>query len=400
MAVLYQLPDRWIKYDVLSIVNELTEAKASILSLTTIPFQRSWAAALQAMELKREIAGTSKIEGADFTDKELDEAISGDTPEEQLTRSQRQARAAIKTYSWIERLSDRPVDADLILDIHRRIVTGCDDDHCAPGRVRSAGQNVSFGRPRHRGVEGGAECETAFSRLSGALNQEFKNHDPLIQALALHYHLGAMHPFQDGNGRTARAAEALILQRAQLKDSLFIAMSNYYYDEKDAYLASLSAVREKNYDLTPFLKFGLRGLATQCKRLLKEIRRHVTKSLFRDVMNQMYKRLQSTRKRALADRQVAILERLLDKDAPVKLSELFELLSKHYGKLSSPYKAYIRDLNHLIKLKAIEARREQKSDYLLTVRLEWPTEITETEFYREMNKLPEAKTRLLISPSY
>jgi hypothetical protein len=32
---------------------------------------------LQAMELKREVAGTSKIEGADFTDRELDEALTG-----------------------------------------------------------------------------------------------------------------------------------------------------------------------------------------------------------------------------------------------------------------------------------------------------------------------------------
>lgn len=267
------------------------------------------------------MAGTSKIEGADFTDKEFEDAISGEAPEHQLTRSQRQARAAIFTYTWIEKLGDRPIDTGIMLEIHRRIVTGCDDDHCAPGQVRGAGQNVVFGRPRHRGVEGGSECEKALERLIDALNHEFRAHDPLIQALAFHYHIGAMHPFQDGNGRTARAAEALVLQRAQLKDSLFIAMCNCSMIEKDTYLACLSAVRENDFDLTPFLKFGLRGLAVQCQRLLKEIKTHVTRSLFRDVMNQMYKRLQSTRKRALANRQVAILERLLEKDGPVDLED-------------------------------------------------------------------------------
>jgi Fic family protein len=45
-----------------------------------------------------------------------------------------------------------------------------------------------------------------------------------------------MHPFLDGNGRTARALEAFILQKVGLKDSLFIAMSNYYYEEKNEYL--------------------------------------------------------------------------------------------------------------------------------------------------------------------
>lgn len=51
-----------------------------------------------------------------------------------------------------------------------------------------------------------------------------------------------MHPFLDGNGRTARAVEALMLQRAGLRDALFIAMSNYYYDEKTVYLAALAEV--------------------------------------------------------------------------------------------------------------------------------------------------------------
>jgi Fic family protein len=38
----------------------------------------------------------------------------------------------------------------------------------------------------------------------------------------------AMHPFADGNGRTARALEALLLQRAGLREACFIPMSNYF----------------------------------------------------------------------------------------------------------------------------------------------------------------------------
>ena len=61
-----------------------------------------------------------------------------------------------------------------------------------------------------------------------------------------------MHPFLDGNGRTARALEALLLGRAGLRDSAFIAMSNYYYDEKAKYLAALAETRERDHDLTGF----------------------------------------------------------------------------------------------------------------------------------------------------
>ena len=153
MAIQYSIPDRWIRYDPVAVIDELTEAKASILSLTNIPFQRSWAERLEEMELKREVAGTSRIEGANFTEREFEEAVTDNVPDEHFSRSQRQARAAINTYRWIEGLTDaRPIDESLVKEIHRRIVTGCDDDHCPPGQLRGDGHNVSFGRPRHRGV--------------------------------------------------------------------------------------------------------------------------------------------------------------------------------------------------------------------------------------------------------
>lgn len=403
MTVQYTIPDHWIRYNPTAIVGELTEAKAAILSLTSIPFQRSWADNLQELELKREVAGTSRIEGADFTEREFEEAVTADSPHEHFSRSQRQARAAINTYRWIERLPhERPVDESLVKELHRRIVTGCDDDHCPPGQYRGDGHNVSFGRPRHRGVEGGSSCRDAVRSMMEALNGEFRGHDPLVRALALHYHVGAMHPFLDGNGRTARALEALVRRRAHLKDTLFVAMSNYYYDEKDTYLAILSEVRSRDYDLTPFIKFGLRGIHLQCQRLLRDIRAHVQRALFRDVMGQMYGRLRSTRKRALAQRQYEILNKLLDMDGEIEFLALFELLQGHYTTLKTPLRAYVRDLNHLSGLRSVVVRREEGEGlaplrFYVSVRLDWATEITETEFYRRINELPVAKTRLIAS---
>jgi Fic family protein len=404
MVVKYSIPEQWLRYDRGEIAQELVEAKAAILALTTIPFQRSWAEALQEIELKREVAGTSKIEGADFTEQEFEEALETSTPATGLTRSQKQARAAILTYRWIAVLDpSAPITPELVKVLHRRLVTGCDDDHCEPGTLRGHDQNVTFGRPRHRGASGGAECELAFNRLCDAVNKEFRNHDILVQALAVHYHIGAIHPFLDGNGRTARVLEALLLKRASLKDSLFISMSNYYYDEKDNYLDILSQVRTNGQILTPFLKFGLRGIVAQCQRLLREIRRHVSKSLYRDVIGQMYGRLSSTRRRALAKRQVAILQRLLETDAGWQLDDLYDRVKADYSGLTSAAKAFVRDINHLIELKAIALRstplklgRHIWSRHNVAARLEWPTEITETEFYQQMSKLPSAKTKLIL----
>lgn len=392
----YKTPDNWIKYDLAKIAIELTKARAAILSLTNIPYQRSWTDQLQIVQLKREVAGTSRIEGADFTEKELDAALA-EEPAVLQTRSQRQAAAAVRTYRWISQLpSDRPVTKDLILEIHRKIVSGADDDHCPPGELRKRDINVSFGTPLHRGAEGGTECSSAFEGLCAALRGEFLRHDPLIQALALHYHFAAMHPFRDGNGRTARALEALMLQREGLRDTLFIAMSNYYYEEKNAYLKTLAEVRAGAHDLTPFILFGLRGIEIQCNRLFSEIRKNLAKALFRNVMYDLFNRLKTTRKRVIAERQIDILKLLLAFDT-LTLDDLMERTSGKYQRLKNPYKALIRDINDLIRLRAIGYKKQSDNKYEFSARLEWPTEITETDFFKHVKEMPKAKTHSFLS---
>lgn len=391
-VVRYQKPVNWIAYDASAIIPELVAAKAAVLALTQIPFQRSWAERLQTVQLKREVAGTSRIEGADFTERELDAAMRI-TPDQLETRSQRQAAAAVATYRWIALLpDDRPIDAELVFEIHRRIVTGADDDHCPPGQLRRRDENVHFGSPRHRGAEGGAECEEAFLELTDSLRKQFPPHDPLLRALALHYHFAAMHPFLDGNGRTARVLEALMLQRTGLRDTLFIAMSNYYYEEKNQYLAALAAVRAEGQDLTTFLRFGLRGIELQCQRLLAEIRTNVRKALFRDVMFDLFKRLRTPRKRVMAERQIEILKVLLEAEE-LPFGELTQKTRHLYGNLGNPQKALSRDVVYLVQLGAVRFKMDEPAPALaVAIRLEWPTEITETEFFKRARQMPKAKT--------
>jgi Fic family protein len=391
-AVPYVRPLRWIKFNALEIVSELTEAKAAVLSLTTIPYQRSWVDKLQVLQLKREVAGTSRIEGADFTDNELDIAMQ-ESPEELLTRSQRQAHAVAETYRWIAKLpDDRPIDSGLICEVHARIIKGADDDRCEPGRIRGVDQNVTFGLPLHRGAEGGRRCEEAFEALGAALADEFNAYDVLIQALALHYHIGAIHPFLDGHGRTARALEALVLRRAGLKDTLFIAMSNYYYDEKPTYLQTLSEVRAVDHDLTSFLKLGLRGIALQCKRLLNEIRPNVAKALFRDMMYDLFERLETPRKRVIRTRQIEILKLLLEHDE-LPWMTLVGRTRGLYRRLSNPKRAIVRDVNALLELEAITVRADDKDRFYFSINIDWPSEITESRFFDVLKRLPKAKTR-------
>jgi len=404
----YELPRHWIFYDAGAVMAALVAAKSAVQSLTTLPFQKSWVEALQELQLKREVAGTSRIEGAEFTEKELEEAIQPHVSAEELrTRSQRQAHSAMQTYRWIGQLpKDRPISPDLVREIHRRLVTGCDEDHCPPGELRGRDYNVTFGIPQHRGVEGGPACEQAFQSLLQSVAAEFRDHDPLIQAMAIHYHLAAMHPFLDGNGRTARAVEALLLQQAGLTDRAFIAMSNYYYDEKSAYLRILSEVRQGSHDLTPFLIFALQGVRIQCERLTAEIRKQMQRALFRDTMYSLFNRLETKRKRVVGERQIEILKILLD-ETDVGIYELSKKTRFAYKSIQNYRKAYFRDFVQLKELRAIRLEVSDAAsrlpdvpvmgDMRVSINLDWPQEIDESEFLRRMKTMPKGKTFKFLS---
>jgi Fic family protein len=393
MAVPYVFPQRWIEYRLQDILTPLLAAKASLISLTSVPYQRSWVESLQEIQLKREVAGTSRIEGAEFTEGELEAALS-ESADQLHTRSQRQARAAIETYRWIGGLpDDRPVDVNLVSEIHRRMVSGADDDHCPPGQLRGKEENVTFGSPSHRGAEGGEETSRALTALCNAIEHDYRGHDPLVQALAAHYHFAAIHPFLDGNGRTARALEALLLQRAGLRDVLFIAMSNYYYDEKSSYLDTLARVRREGHELSSFLSFGLKGIEIQCRRLFTEIRTHLAKSVYRNLMHELFGRLQTPKKRVIAKRQLAILEHLLSADE-LDLESLRERLDPFYASLKVPTTALIRDLNALIHLGAVKVTSGKDWRTKLAARLDWPEKMSEKDFLQSLRTLPRAKSAL------
>jgi Fic family protein len=402
----YEQPKRWILYDANAVMEALVEAKAAVRALTTLPYQKSWVEALQELQLKREVAGTSRIEGAEFTERELEEAVRPNvSPEELRTRSQRQANAAMRTYRWIGELAaDRPISADLVREVHRQLVTGCDEDHCPPGVLRGRDYNVTFGIPQHRGAEGGPPCEEAFAGLLQAAQTEFRDHDPLVQAMALHYHLAAMHPFLDGNGRTARAMEALMLRRAGLTDRAFVAMSNYYYDEKPAYLRILSEVRQGGHDLTPFLIFALQGVRNQCERLTAEIRKQMQRALFRDTMYSLFNRLETKRKRVIGERQIELLKILLEFDELTAI-DLMQKAAFHYVPLKYSGTAVFRDIYSLVELGAVNQTRAlpDPRDYLIdimdkfSINLDWPQEIDEGEFLRRMKAMPKSKTSKFLS---
>ena len=384
----YAPPARWIYYDQAAILEQLVEAKTAAGVLRQLPYLPQWIEAVHQEQLRLEAAGTSRIEGAEFTPEEENEALAPDAGNRtDLTYSQRQLRAAEATYQWIAfQPQDRPVNREFMLEVHRRIVTGCEDDHCEPGALRGHGYNVTFGLPRCRGAEGGDDCRDAFDALCSAIEGEFREHDAIIQAMAVHYHIGAMHPFGDGNGRTARAVEAFMLRKAGVSDRVMVSLSNYYYSHQDNYRVSLFESRQRGHDLTPFLRFALPAVTERCNAVADEILDNHRRSLFREFARSLFGQLRSPRRRVLAERQLQLLETLLDTDSMnMGVNDIVAHTFIHYQHLKHAVRAFLRDIVGLIDLGAVEFRNGY-----LRINLEWPQQVSESELLERYENMPSA----------
>jgi hypothetical protein len=149
--------------------------------------------------------------------------------------------------------------------------------------------------------------------------------------------------------------------------------------------------------LTPFLQFALKGLAVQGGRLLAEIRIEMQKQVFRNTMYDLFGRLKSPRRRVLAKRQIEVLKVLLEV-GEMRNRELMERIVHLYNNLKNWESAFQRDMSTLLELRAIRLRDETGMEILLSANLDWPAEISETEFLQKMKTLPKSKTRSGFTP--
>lgn len=184
----------------------------------------------------------------------------------QRRRDEQEARNTAAVMTWIEHLAvhlEVPIDHNLICHINRLTLLATDRDYWA-GRIRSEvdwQQPEEWSRPRAIGAleapglavadEHTSELLVQFppDREVGPLLDELltwlnstaaADSHPAVRAGIFHQRFTAIHPFRDGNGRTARALTTLILWRAGFP--LEILILQRILDERRANY--ISALRE------------------------------------------------------------------------------------------------------------------------------------------------------------
>lgn len=125
-----------------------------------------------------------------------------------------------------------------------------------------------------------ALCASLVEWINGS---EKENINPVIVAGVVHQELAAIHPFADGNGRTARALATLILYQRGYDFRRLFALEDYYNRERQDYYRAINVgekYEERKVDFTPWLEYFVEGFKEEIKSVKARI-----KSLSRKVGN-------------------------------------------------------------------------------------------------------------------
>jgi Fic family protein len=226
----------------------------------------------------RTIHGSARIEGNTASDVEVEALLAG----EGSTRvSDKEAREIIGTRDALtlaDELAVRHVipDEAVIRELHKRVLWN-QSPLLTPGEYRRGENRVidANGNPVFRTPPSG-DVPELMRELAAWLATATKRHAPPVVAALAHLEFVAIHPFNDGNGRTARAIARLILVSHGYALGGLVSLDAHLDLDRSAYFAAIrDAVGQDyvpGYDATPFARYFVTSITRSADYILSRLR--------------------------------------------------------------------------------------------------------------------------------
>ncbi|MFA6393621.1 MAG: Fic family protein [Patescibacteria group bacterium] len=115
--------------------------------------------------------------------------------------------------------------------------------------------------------------------------------NPVIVAGIVHQEIAAIHPFADGNGRTARALATLILYQRGYDFRRLFALEDYYNRERQDYYNAINIGKkyeERKVDFTPWLEYFVLGFREEIENVKAKIKSLSRKAVGDHINEQVY----------------------------------------------------------------------------------------------------------------
>ena len=226
-----------------------------------------------------EAISSSQLEGASTTRRVAKEMIV--SAREPKSPDERMVVNNYFLMKEVKKVKNDRLTVDMILNFHEIATQGLDENGVVAGQTR-VDDEIFIGDNDGNNIYQPPKYEEVIARLEQLCNFANKSHleddfiNPIIKAIILHFMIGYIHPFSDGNGRTARGLFYWFMLKSGYDYFEYISISKLLKDAPVKYAKSYLYTQYDDNDLNYFIYYQvdiiLRAIDELQKFLEKKIK--------------------------------------------------------------------------------------------------------------------------------
>lgn len=330
----------------------LGECQSKCEHIAGTPLQPAVSEFLHCVYLAKGVAATTAIEGNTLSEEQVRQLIAGQL---QVPPSKEYLKQEVENIlegcnsilAEIENGAIPDLTPARIRNLNRIVLKNLSlaDAETVPGEIR----RHSVGVLDYRGAPA-EDCEFLLERLCTWLNDmrfppEQRILAAIVKAVIAHLYLAWIHPFGDGNGRTARLVEVQVLMCSGVPSASAQLLSNHYNQTRSEYYRQLQRSSKSGGDLIPFLQYAVQGFRDGLREQIEDIRKQHIEVAWINYIQEVFRGLDGS---ADHRRKRLVLELSADKRDWVPVEELQRLSTKvAVDYLGKTMKTVLRDIEKL-----------------------------------------------------
>jgi len=336
----------------------LGECQSKCEHIADVPLRPETAKRLHNLFLARGALATTAIEGNTLSEKEVLDHFEGKLhlpPSREYLAQEidNVVRGCDLVLNDVVSQPDAKLTVTKLEEMNQVLLSGLAlPEGVVAGQLRC--HQVTVGRYRGAPPE---DCRYLLERLCdwlGAAELADRNDNPIVfavlRAVLAHLYLAWIHPFGDGNGRTARLLELRILMAAGVPTPAGHLLSNHYNQTRTEYYRQLAAA-SRTGDAVPFIVYAVQGFRDGLRAQLETIRAQELDVVWRNYVHERFG--DKTTEAQFRRRQLVLdLSRKGTRVPVASLPQLSVRLAEKYAQRT--LKTLNRDVNALCDMRLVD----------------------------------------------
>ena len=279
------------KFNITSRINKsLMEIERVRGFLDAVNLKDDWIANMQEKALILESHYSTHIEGTALSLGQAKSILKGKKIKGVNRDDEKELLNYKKAMDFISKYlgKDEPITESIIRKLHKTLVKDVRGNQADPGNYRKIQNYIVNSRTNEVIYTPPSALEVPhFMREFVEWINFAVDISPILIAGISQFQFVHIHPFLDGNGRTARLLSTLILYKTGYDFKRLFTISEYYDKNRPSYYQAIQSVRKNNMDMTIWLEYFVEGLRTQ----MAEIQQKGEQIIKQDVILQKIKKI-------------------------------------------------------------------------------------------------------------